>query len=386
VDFAKYTHLNIAFAIPKDDGSITFDDSFSLPNAVKAIHGSNAKALLSVGGWTGSNLFSPIIKDATKSATFLASMVSLIKTNDLDGIDLDWEYPGKQGNICNVFDKDNDTPSYLKFLQQLRKKLDAEFGAGKKLITMAVGVAPFEVGGTPSADVSEFAKVVDYAHLMLYDINGIWNDVTGPNAPMDFVQGKGMQASFKSGITAWKVAKWPAEQLTAGIAFYGRSTTATADMSTDPKNQYQPQSKAIPQGDKEDASWTDTCAGTTSLSGQWQWKHLRDQGLLSSPDTAASGWTRYWDDVSQTPWLFNPSTKIYISYDDPKSLKAKVSYAAQQGLAGAMVWTINMDYNGELLDALRTWPDTPSISHTSEAPCGDGPDEVACSPKSDDSS
>ncbi|KAJ2628331.1 hypothetical protein H4R22_003944, partial [Coemansia sp. RSA 1290] len=31
------------------------------------------------------------------------------------------------------------------------------------------------------------------------------------------------------------------------------------------------------------------------------------------------------------------------------SLKIKVDYAASKGLAGTMIWSSNMDYNGELL-------------------------------------
>ncbi|KAJ2024472.1 hypothetical protein IWW57_003718, partial [Coemansia sp. S610] len=69
-----------------------------------------------------------------------------------------------------------------------------------------------------------------------------------------------------------------------------------------------------------------------------------------------------WDDVSQTPWLFNPSTKQFISYDDPQSLQVKVNYAASRGLAGAMVWSSNMDYNNELMNVLHSWPSGPVVT------------------------
>ncbi|KAJ1954083.1 hypothetical protein GGI12_005874, partial [Dipsacomyces acuminosporus] len=102
-----------------------------------------------------------------------------------------------------------------------------------------------------------------------------------------------------------------------------------------------------------DAPWYDACAGATYNSGTWQWKHLRDQGVLTSPTTAAAPWVRQWDPVSQTPWLFNTNSKIFISYDDPQSLKIKVDYAASKGLAGVMVWSVNMDHNGELLNVVK---------------------------------
>ncbi|KAJ2321783.1 hypothetical protein IWW52_000521 [Coemansia sp. RSA 2704] len=349
VDFGKYTHITMAFAIPTSSGTFSFDGDWFLPQVVSDLHSKGTKVLMSVGGWTGSNYFSTILKSDSTSNTLIQSMVDYVKQYDLDGIDIDWEYPGRLGDNCNVFDVANDTPNYLKFLQALRKAFDSAFGERKKLITLAVRVQPFDINGSPTSDVSEFAKVVDYANLMQYDINGGWNNVTGPNAPFNFEKDKGLQVSFVSAIDDWTKAGWPASQLTAGIGFYGRSTIATVDMTKDPKNQYQPQSSVVPLGDSEDAPWYDACAGSTANSGTWQWKHLRDQGVLTSPSTAASPWIRQWDNVSQTPWLFNPSTKQFISYDDPDSIKIKLDYAASKGLAGSMIWSANMDYNGELL-------------------------------------
>ncbi|KAJ1952532.1 hypothetical protein GGI12_006218, partial [Dipsacomyces acuminosporus] len=57
-----------------------------------------------------------------------------------------------------------------------------------------------------------------------------------------------------------------------------------------------------------------------------------------------------------TPWLFNTNSKIFISYDDPQSIKVKVDYAASKGLAGAMIWSVNMDYNNELMNVIQQWP------------------------------
>ncbi|KAJ2851078.1 hypothetical protein IWW36_001425 [Coemansia brasiliensis] len=356
VDFSKYTHINLAFGIPNSDGTFTFDETLNIPNIVTEIHGKGAKALVSIGGWSGSNLISTILKDETANQKFITSIVDYVKANELDGVDLDWEYPGRQGAKCNVVDEANDTPNYLKFVQALREQFNTEFGESKKLITMAVYVQPFYINGAPSTDVSEFAKVVDFINLMQYDINGAWLNNTGPNAPLEFEQGKGAQFSFASAIDAWTKAGWPANQLTAGLAFYGRSTTATVDMTKDPTNQYQPQGSVLPKGDSEDAEWSDTCDQTSGMSGMWQWKHLRDQGVLTSPDTAASPWVRQWDDTTKTPWLFNPETKIFISYDDIESIGAKIEYASSKGLAGAMVWAVYMDYEDELLDTILKWP------------------------------
>lgn len=79
------------------------------------------------------------------------------------------------------------------------------------------------------------------------------------------------------------------------------------------------------------------------LSGVWRYGNLRSQGVLTAPETAASPWVRNWDNVTQTPWLFNPTDKTFISYDDPKSMAIKINYAICQDLGGAMVWSVDED-------------------------------------------
>ncbi|KAJ2627353.1 hypothetical protein H4R22_004444 [Coemansia sp. RSA 1290] len=353
VDFTKYTHINIAFSIPNEDGSLSFEDDWAMQQITSQIKGGGAQVLMSVGGWTGSNLFSKIFKQDSARSKLLDSMVDYVKKYNLDGIDIDYEYPGRLGNTCNIYDEANDTPNFLAFLKDLRAKFDSEFGKNK-LITLAVRVQPFDVNGKPSSDVSEFAKYVDFANIMAYDINGAWNENTGPNAPFNYDKQKDTTPlSFVSAIDAWTASGWPARQLVAGLGFYGRATQTHNVMRLD--NQYQPQLHDVPLGDSEDAPWYDKCAGITSNSGTWQWKHLRDQGVLVKPSEAAAPWTRQWDDVSRTPWLFNPDKKLFLSYDDPDSIRIKSDYAASKGLAGVMLWSINMDYNDELIDAARSF-------------------------------
>ncbi|KAJ2716642.1 hypothetical protein H4R19_000533 [Coemansia spiralis] len=355
VDFSKYTHVNVGFSIPSSDGTFTFEDDWALEAISSQIRAGGAKVLMSVGGWTGSNYFSDILKNSAARSQLLASMTDYVRNNNLDGIDIDWEYPGRQGNTCNAYDAQNDAANFLAFLGDLRQRFDAMFGARNKLITLAVRVEPFDQTGGPMRDVSEFARYVDYASIMAYDINGAWNPETGPNAPFNFEGGKGTPLSFVSAIDAWTSAGWPANQLVAGLGFYGRATVTQQNMIRDSANQYQPQLHDVPLGDQEDAPWFDACAGSTANSGMWQWKNLRLQGVLADPHTAAAPWVRQWDSVSQTPWLFNPTTQMFLSYDDPDSIKIKAGYAASRGLAGVMVWSANMDYNGELLDAARSF-------------------------------
>ena len=42
----------------------------------------------------------------------------------------------------------------------------------------------------------------------------------------------------------------------------------------------------------------------------------------------------------------------YVSYDDPRAVRAKARFARAQGLAGLFAWELSQD-NGEILDAMQ---------------------------------
>lgn len=151
--------------------------------------------------------------------TFIDKLIFYIKKFSLDGIDIDWEFPGRLGVSCNIFDDANDAKNFFVLLSEIRSAFDVEFPIG-----------------APMTDVSELANYVDFISIMDYDINGAWSETTGPNSPFDFTPAKGAQFSYKQSIDAWLDAKFPANKLVTGFPFYGRSVTATVDMTQDPTN------------------------------------------------------------------------------------------------------------------------------------------------------
>lgn len=356
VDFSKYTHINIAFAQPDAKGEITMDNRDQVlkewsSTSDKLLH---AKVLVSMGGWTGSKHFSPLLKDENKRSYMIDQMVDWVKSYDLDGWDIDFEYPGRQGDVCHPFDARVDTSNFLRFLGDLRTRMDSEFGKGQKIIALATRFQPFDgPDGSPMPDVSAFAQYVDYFNLMLYDFNGIWSDTTGPNAPLEFEQGKSLQFSFKSSIDAWVDAGIPANKINPGLAFYGRSVIPGRDMS-DSVSMYQPLNNTmVPKGDGDDKEESDpSCGGPKIFSGIWKYANMRSEGVLESPEEAAEPWLRRFDDKTRTPWLYSPESNLFISYDDVKSIKAKTQAALAKGTAGVMVWPVTNDFESELVGAI----------------------------------
>ena len=64
------------------------------------------------------------------------------------------------------------------------------------------------------------------------------------------------------------------------------------------------------------------------------------------------GWLRLWDDAAQAPWLWNPEKKLFVSYEDPRSLRLKCALVRERGLGGVMFWEYSEDGGGELLRTL----------------------------------
>jgi len=98
VDYSKYTHICYAFAIPGTDGKIgSVDNGSVLTDLVNRGHANNVKVLLSIGGWLSSSPnntpFEAISTNTTAINNLANACASLITQYNLDGIDLDWEYP-----------------------------------------------------------------------------------------------------------------------------------------------------------------------------------------------------------------------------------------------------------------------------------------------------
>src|SRR5690606_1229325 len=50
------------------------------------------------------------------------------------------------------------------------------------------------------------------------------------------------------------------------------------------------------------------------------------------------GYKHYWDKAAQAPYLFNPETKVFLTYDDEKSIQKKARYIKKHKLAGIFFW------------------------------------------------
>ncbi|KAJ2599237.1 hypothetical protein GGF39_002316 [Coemansia sp. RSA 1721] len=334
IPWESLTHLVLAFFQVNDFGDVTTANS-NLSTIVVPAHKNGVKVIASVGGsGDGSVILARALSDKAARAHMIASVIENIKKHNLDGIDIDYEFPETTQQIQSL---------YLA-LKSMRHALDSVFGKGQKILTTTLFSSNGRFGpNVPPVDAKPFSDIVDYGLLMSYDYFGSFSEISAPNSPFYDVPGyPGL--SFTSSIAAWLSAGWDADKLVAGLAYYGR--TAIVSSKSAQKSQFMPNSGAAPPGGPVD-----------KIAGAWTWADLRDptDGALSAPAEARQGWQRFWDNDTQTPWLFHHDSQTYIGYDDLESLAAKANHIISEGLVGAMVWMVQYDYERELESVIQSY-------------------------------
>ncbi|KAF9260552.1 glycoside hydrolase family 18 protein [Marasmius fiardii PR-910] len=356
LSWSKYTALTFAFGVTTPNGGVSLDDVSKqvLPKFVTSAKANNVQALLSIGGWTGSQYFSSAVATSESRSTFVKTISDLVNQYQLDGIDFDWEYPNKQGVGCNQI-SENDSPNFLSFLQELRQD-----PVGSRIVlSAAVGIAPF-VGSDsqPMSDVSGFAKVLDHIAIMNYDVWGSWSPTVGPNSPLNDSCAPVKAGSAVSAVKAWTDTGFPADQITLGVPAYGHSfhvSNSNALSSDDSSLKLYPafDKSQQPSGDSQDGkAGVDQCGNPVPIGGIFNFWGLIEGGFLDAKGNSQSGIKRVFDECSQTPFVYNPSTQVMVSYDDATSFAAKGKFIQQNGLKGFAMWHVLGDSNDILVDAI----------------------------------
>ncbi|OCF38068.1 hypothetical protein I316_00292 [Kwoniella heveanensis BCC8398] len=361
VDWSRFDVIDFAFALPTAEFGLQFtqDDSADLLNRlVKTAHAAGKRVKLSIGGWTGSVYFSTICASATNRKTFINAILDAYNLYNLDGIDIDWEYPGTTGADGNAVSS-SDSANFLLLLQELRTALPD--GA---LISLATQVWPFaDSNGSPMSDVSAFASVIDWILIMNYDVWGS-SSTPGPNAPLSDGCGNSTQplANAYAAVSSWTGAGMPASKITLGVPAYGYLQKSTASSLKQRRSSFPlPPHKLLVNSTSHQARGSYATVYNDnggSSDGQVMFESLISQGALTWEDggyVGGSGFTRHWDSCSSTPWLKSEHSGQIITYDDPQSMNLKGQFAAQVGLRGCNIFSLDGDWTGS------SWPLTDSV-------------------------
>lgn len=320
----KLTRINYAFANLQGgrivEGFANDRGNFAALNDLKKTNPA-LKVLVSVGGWTWSGNFSDMALTKETREVFIESAVQFIERYHLDGLDIDWEYPGMSGDN-NKF-RPEDKKNYTSLLKELRSAFNKEQRKLARPLFTSVAAA----GSTEFLAHTEMRKVqkyVDTVNLMAYDYYEPESDKsTGNHAPLFSDPADPKHISADASIHEFEKAHVPAGKIVLGVPFYSHVWGDVADLN---HGLFQP-GKPVPDG-------------------------VVNRG--NTAELLKNGFVRFWDDTSSVPYLYNAASKIFISYEDEQSLALKCKYVEQNGLAGVMFWDYSGDTSGALLDAINS--------------------------------
>ncbi|WP_207891169.1 glycosyl hydrolase family 18 protein [Natrarchaeobius oligotrophus] len=307
----KVTHVIQTF------GDVSADGSVSAPWDVGGVDG--AVTLLSIGGWGNSDGFPQTAADAESRERFASECVELMREHDLDGIDIDWEYPGPFGPD-DLISYDDDPENFTALLAECRRQFDdagAEDGT-EYYLTAALSAHEEHL---EILEHDALADVLDFAKMMTYDMHspGLdWVEYTNHNAPLYSNPESPTDKSVHNTMTYMLDQGWPKRALVLGLAFYGREYAGVERDENDGLFQPFSDAGAVPS-----------------------YPEIQEQ---------FDDYDRFWDAEAKVPWRFDGEN--LLGYDDEESIRLKAEYAAEHDHP-LMYWASGHDPNETLVDAVN---------------------------------
>ena len=349
---ARLTHLNYAFgtvtadgvcasADPWADWQTPFSAELSVDgvgdvagqpiagnlNQLAELKAKNPKlrVLISLGGWTGSAYFSDAALTDASRKKLVSSCVDLwikgnlpglapgVAANIFDGVDLDWEWPGSEGNAGNVI-RPADKQNFTLLTAEFRAQLDRLGKSNRKHydLTAFLPAAPAKIA---AGFEGKIFKYLDFGTVQGYDYHGSWESRTNQQSSLYVPAGAPDNPDFSAdnAIKAWVAAGAPRRQLVLGLPYYSQGWTGVSG-----------------GGNGRFAPATGPAQGVFA-AGTEDYKTVKN----------LPGFKLYRDWRAGNSWLFDGTT--FWTYDDPAQLLQKTLYIRAKGLGGAMMWSLDGD-------------------------------------------
>ena len=322
IEANKLTHINYAFVDVKGGKAFLTNEKTDSTNFRKLnlLRNKNPdlKILISIGGWGWSENFSDAVLTDSSRKVFAKSSVEIIRKYNLDGVDIDWEYPGMPGEEGNVF-RPEDKQNYTLMFEAIRKELDVfqKESGNPKLLTTAVA------GFVEWLDVTEMGKAqkyLDFVNLMTYDL--FQGDTVVHHASLYSSDMYKTSKSADVAVKAFVKAGVPVEKLIMGLPFYSRKFTVAGQLQ-----------KGL--GQKQSAQ-----------------EYFHGYTMIKDSLVNKKGFKAYRDEVAKVPYLINEKTKELISYEDEESVREKCKYVLANKMGGVMFWEYDSDPKHYLLDEI----------------------------------
>lgn len=164
------TDVVLAFILPNADGSISVSSGSDYYNQLikmrDELHARGKKIHISAGGWSASNTqdgtrlnpdpVQEMVNNPDAQAKFIEKILDIVETYNLDGFNMDWEYPDA-----------SDSYPLEELLYELRSGLDKVGRTLGKDIELTIAVSANSLFS--SAYTSDALTDVDFVYVMAFD-------------------------------------------------------------------------------------------------------------------------------------------------------------------------------------------------------------------------
>lgn len=284
LDFVIY-----AFALINPNGTLTAYSTLYLRQLANLrLENPYLKVILGIGGW-GADGFSDAALTPTSRYAFAREVKRWVDEYQLDGVDIDWEYPGS--SAAGITSRPQDRENFTLLLTALRDVL----GADAWISVAGTG----ETSYINNVEIANIAPIINYFNLMAYDFTaGETGATAGRHQSNLYPSELGLgNNSVNSQVQNLINAGMPSSQILMGIPFYGRY-------------------------------------GATQTK---TYDELRKNYLNQN------GYRVLWDNVAKAPYIVDADGNFAYSYDNLLSIYFKGLYIAENCLGGMFAWQAGMD-------------------------------------------
>lgn len=300
-DLEKIDYINYSFG-GISNGKVVINNDTNLKKTL-SYHSQGVRVGLALGGWGAGGFSEAMMTPSSRTILVNSVMETIIKYN-LDGIDIDWEYP--TSSVAGITSNPADRNNLTLFCKELK---EAMLNYRKDLL-LTIAIAP----SNAFYDLKALTEYIDYFNVMTYDFAMDYNAIHLTNLSGNYASSAEKSINFVKNYV-------PVEKIVIGGAFYGRMGTF--------------------------ASSTNTTIGaplSTSLAkGAISYTKIKE-------NITKHHWKEQYDESSGAAYIIEGTT--FITYDSTKSIAAKAKYVLDNNLGGIMFWDLSQDTTGDLLDAI----------------------------------
>ncbi|KAL4879073.1 hypothetical protein BJY04DRAFT_229417 [Aspergillus karnatakaensis] len=355
IDTSAHTHIHFGFGTLTPDYDVEVGDILSTYQFNEFKRLSGVKRILSFGGWDFSNSDAtyPIFRTGVRPENRLVmakKIADFIKLHDLDGVDIDWEYPGAPDLPEYDPGTAEEGPNYLAFLVILKNMLPG------KSVSIA---APSSYWYLKQFPIAEIGRIVDYIVYMTYDLHGQW-DAHNSNSQEGCDTGNCLRSQVNLTETRQSLAMItkagvPGRKVVVGVTSYGRSFKMAEAGCWGPE--------CLFTGDRLNSNAKKgKCTGTAG--------YLADaeiEEILADPSRVVA---KFVDSSSNSDILVYDDNE-WVGYMSPATKRTRAKMYSAWGLGGTTDWATDLQTYHEVPAPALSWASFKSMALAGEDPKAD---------------